>query len=205
MYLIGLTGGIASGKSTVADLLQDLGAEVIDADQVAREVVLPGTAGLEAVVAEFGKSILDENGQLSRAKLAGIVFADPRKREKLESIIHPIIQKRTQELISKSNKDVVVYAVPLLVEAKVSYPFDFVVTVEAGVKTQLDRLLRTRGMSESEARARIAAQTSESERVQRADFRLDSSGSLEDLKLQVEVLWEEIQERMATQGRNGAN
>lgn len=205
MFLIGLTGGIASGKSTVANFLQALGAEIIDADQVAREVVEPGTAGLNMVIKEFGSEVLASDGSLSRAKLAEVVFANEQKRLKLEAILHPLIKTRTQELIAQSTKRVVVYAVPLLVEAKVDYPFDLVLTVEAGPKAQLERMMNARGMTEQEAKARLEAQAKEADRVARADIRLDSSGTLEELETQVQKVWEMVQERLEAQGTNGAN
>jgi dephospho-CoA kinase len=192
MFLIGLTGGIASGKSTVAKLLAERGADTIDADQVAREVVEFGSPGLAAVVATFGNDILTSEGQLDRERLGRIVFSDPAKRLTLESILHPLIKARTMELISESSADVVVYAVPLLVEASVDYPFDFIVTVEAGEKNQLERLVRSRGLTHAEARERLASQASRQQRESKADFVIDSSGTLEQLANQVDALWGEI-------------
>lgn len=197
MFLIGLTGGIASGKSTVASLLQKKGARVIDADEVAREVVLPGTPGLEAVVKEFGSGILNADNSLARHTLGQIVFDDAEKRQKLEAILHPLISKRTKELISASDAQVVVYAVPLLVEAKVQYPFDMVVTVEAGEDNQIQRLISTRGLSEQEANKRISSQASAKQRINRADVVIDSSGPIENLTPQVEKLWAEIHNTIA--------
>jgi dephospho-CoA kinase len=197
VFLIGLTGGIASGKSTVASLLQKKGARVIDADEVAREVVLPGTPGLEAVVKEFGSGILNADNSLARHTLGQIVFDDAEKRQKLEAILHPLISKRTKELISASDAQVVVYAVPLLVEAKVQYPFDMVVTVEAGEDNQIQRLISTRGLSEQEAKNRISSQASAKQRINRADVVIDSSGPIENLTPQVEKLWSEIHNTIA--------
>lgn len=197
MFLIGLTGGIASGKSTVARLLAAQGAETIDADQVAREVVKSGSAGLASVVKEFGEEILLSTGELNREKLGRAVFADPKLRLKLESILHPLIQARTMQLISESKNAVVVYAVPLLVEAKVNYPFDMVVTVEAGIENQIDRLVNSRGLTVEQAKKRIAAQASRQDREARADFVLDSSGTHEQLDKQVDTLWGKIESAMA--------
>jgi dephospho-CoA kinase len=197
MFLIGLTGGIASGKSTVAKLLAAHGAETIDADQVARDVVLPGTAGLDAVVAEFGEGVLTGDGELDRTTLGKIVFPDPQKRIKLEAILHPLIKIRTSELISESSREIVVYAVPLLVEANVDYPFDFIVTVEAGEDNQLERLVRSRGLSAEEAKERISSQATRQQREARADFVLDSSGTHEQLAKQVDTLWLEIESAAA--------
>ena len=192
MYLVGLTGGIASGKSHVANLLGGLGASVIDADQVAREVVIPGSPGLAQVVALFGTEILMPTGELDRQKLGEIVFSDPKKRLKLEQIIHPLIKQRTTQLFAEQQTDIVVYAVPLLVEAKVDYPFDAVVTVEAGVENQISRLISSRSMSESEATRRIQAQTSTAEREAIADFIIDSSGTKEQTGEQVNELWKKL-------------
>lgn len=201
MFLIGLTGGIASGKSTVAKLLAAHGAETIDADQVARDVVQPGSDGLDAVVAEFGEGVLTSEGELDRTSLGKVVFSDPQKRLKLEAILHPLIKSRTSELISESSREIVVYAVPLLVEANVDYPFDFIVTVEAGDDNQLERLVRSRGLSAEEAKERISSQATRQQREARADFVLDSSGTHEQLAKQVDTLWLEI-ESAAAGGRN---
>jgi dephospho-CoA kinase len=200
VFLIGLTGGIASGKSTVARLLQAKGARVIDADEVAREVVEPGSEGLEKVTQAFGSEVLNADGSLSREQLARVVFSDPAKRLELEAILHPLIKIRTLSLIQESVEDVVVYAVPLLVEAKVDYPFDMVVTVEAGVENQIKRMVSARFLSETDARARIAAQASSEERVARADVVIDSSGPIEQLSPQVDQLWKAIQSKI--QGQN---
>lgn len=198
MFLVGLTGGIAAGKSTVAAMLSERGAAVIDADQVAREVVEPGTVGLQKVIEEFGDSLLDSSGHLDRKTLADVIFADSTKRERLEKILHPLIRTRTIQLIEQQSKPVVVYAVPLLVEANVDYPFDLVVTVEAGESEQLKRLTRDRGYSEQQARQRITAQASKSEREASADFVLDSSGPIEAMAPQVEKLWALIQTKLAS-------
>lgn len=194
MYLVGLTGGIASGKSYVASLLGELGASTVDADQVAREVVVPGSTGLVQVVAAFGFEILLPSGELDRAKLGEIVFADPVKRIELERILHPLIKARTTQLISEQPSDIVVYAVPLLVEANVDYPFDTIITVEAGVENQVSRLMSSRQMSESDARARVLAQTTSAKRVERADFVIDSSGPKEQTRLQVVEVWKQLLE-----------
>jgi dephospho-CoA kinase len=192
MYLVGLTGGIASGKSHVATLLSDFGASVIDADQVAREVVIPGSPGLRQIVVFFGEEVLMSSGELDRQKLGEIVFKDPAKRIQLEQILHPLIKKRTTQLIAEQETDLVVYAVPLLIEAKVDYPFDAVVTVEAGVENQISRLMSSRSMSEPEAARRIKAQTSSGEREAIADFIIDSSGTKEQTREQVNELWQNL-------------
>jgi dephospho-CoA kinase len=205
MFLVGLTGGIASGKSTVAAMLGKFDNEIIDADEIAREVVLPGTVGLSKVVAEFGPQILEEDGSLSRAELAKLVFKDPEKRLALEGILHPLIRARTLERISQSKSDIVIYIVPLLVEAKVDYPFDLVVTIEAGSENQIKRLVENRGMSTEGAIARIAAQATDAERVARADVRIDGALSLTDLETEVSKLWNQIQSLAEAKAHHGKN
>jgi dephospho-CoA kinase len=205
MFLVGVTGGIASGKSTVADMLGKFENEIIDADEIAREVVLPGSDGLSKVVAEFGPQILEKDGTLSRAELAKLVFEDPEKRLTLEGILHPLIQARTLERISQSRSDIVIYVVPLLVEAKVDYPFDFVVTIEAGTDNQIRRLIENREISLEDAKARIAAQATEAERVARADIRIDGSLGLADLEVAVSKLWSHIELLAAKKVDHGKN
>jgi dephospho-CoA kinase len=205
MFLVGLTGGIASGKSTVAAMLSKYDNEIIDADEIAREVVLTGTVGLSKIVAEFGPQILEEDGSLSRAKLAKLVFEDPKKRLTLEGILHPLIRVRTLERISQSKSDIVIYIVPLLVEAKVDYPFDLVVTIEAGSENQIKRLVENRGMGIEDATARIAAQATEPERVARADVRIDGALSLTDLETTVSKLWNQIQSLAEAKAHHGKN
>ena len=205
MFLVGLTGGIASGKSTAAAMLGKYDNEIIDADEIAREVVLPGTVGLSKVVAEFGPQILEEDGSLSRAELAKLVFEDPEKRLTLEGILHPLIRARTLERISQSKSDIVIYIVPLLVEAKVDYPFDLVVTIEAGSENQIKRLVENRGMSTEDVTARIAAQATEAERVARADVRIDGALSLTDLEIEVSKLWNQIQSLAEAKAHHGKN
>jgi dephospho-CoA kinase len=205
MFLVGFTGGIASGKSTVAAMLSKYDNEIIDADEIAREVVLPGTVGLSKVVAEFGPQILEEDGSLSRAELAKLVFEDPEKRLALEGILHPLIRARTLERISQSKSDILIYIVPLLVEAKVDHPFDLVVTIEAGSENQIQRLVENRGMSTEGAIARIAAQATDAERVARADVRIDGALSLTDLETEVSKLWNQIQALAEAKGHHGKN
>jgi dephospho-CoA kinase len=205
MFLVGLTGGIASGKSTVAAMLSKYDNEIIDADEIAREVVMPGTVGLSKVVAEFGPQILEEDGSLSRAKLAKLVFEDPEERLALEGILHPLIRARTLERISQSKSDIVICIVPLLVEAKVDYAFDLLVTIEAGSENQIKRLVENRGMSTEDAIARIAAQATDAERVARADVRIDGALSLTDLETEVSKLWNQIQALAEAKGHHGKN
>ena len=193
MFLVGLTGGIASGKTTVASRLVELGAHEIDADLVAREVVEPGTKGLAEIVEHFGKEVLDSDGTLNRSKLAQIVFTNETQRKKLEAILHPLIQRRTKELIASQPKDsIVVYSVPLLVEANVDYPFDYIVTVEASPEIQIERLQSARGMDLKQAQQRLLAQASPEERALVADKVIDSSKSKMALLNQVDELWNDL-------------
>ncbi|CAB4679409.1 MAG: dephospho-CoA kinase [Actinobacteria bacterium] len=193
MYLIGLTGGIAAGKSTVAKRWAEHGALEIDADQVARDVVEPGTVGLGRVVEAFGSDVLTADGELDRKQLAMQIFSDAGKRELLNSILHPLIKQRTKQLLSElPAESIVVYNVPLLVEAAVDHPFDLVVTVEAPEEEQLRRLIETRGLTESEARSRISAQAKPIERAARADRILNSNQDLNLLLRDTDALWREI-------------
>ena len=205
MFLVGLTGGIASGKSTISAMLERLGAEVIDADIIAREVVEPGTEGLEEVVRAFGDSILNSDGSLYREALAALVFGNQEHRLRLEAILHPLIKEQTSNRIAASTAPVVVYVVPLLVEANVDYPFDLVVTVESGVETQVQRLVESRGLSREEATNRIQAQATEEQRVARADIRLDGSLPLSELEAEVANLWHSISRKAAKKAGNGEN
>ncbi|CAB4550182.1 MAG: dephospho-CoA kinase [Actinobacteria bacterium] len=189
MYLVGLTGGIASGKSYVAGLLASHGAATIDADEVAREVVAPGTNGLHQVVEAFGNGVLLSSGELDRQKLGDMVFSNSALRLQLESILHPLIKVRTMQLISSQESEIVVYSVPLLVEANVDYPFDAIITVEAGPENQIERLIKSRSLSEQEAIQRVSSQTTAAKREARADFVIDSSGSKEDTKKQLDSIW----------------
>ena len=158
--LIALTGGIASGKSTVARQFVALGATEIDADLLAREVVEPGSAGLAAVTEVFGTAVLAEDGSLDRQALATIAFSDEQSRKRLESILHPLIQQLSSERI-KNTDGVVVYTIPLLVETKSPLNFDHIIAVSAPVETRVQRLIQHRGMTEQAARARISAQSSD--------------------------------------------
>ena len=190
MFLIGLTGGIAAGKSTVADHWQYLGAVHLDADAIARQVVTPGTPGLAAVAGAFGPSVLTDDGSLDRAALAKLVFEKPELRQKLESIIHPLVQAETRRLLEQQPENaLVVYNVPLLVEANVALPFDRIVTVEAPLDEQVKRMMGLRGMTLEEAQARIRNQASPAQRANVADFILSSNQSLELLVKDAGKLW----------------
>jgi dephospho-CoA kinase len=200
MFLIGLTGGIAAGKSTVAAHWVSLGAVEIDADVLAREVVSPGTKGLEQIRSEFGDAVFLSNGDLDRKALGEIIFSDSSKRMLLESIIHPLVRERAEELLGElPEHSFVVYTVPLLVEANVSLPFDVVVSVEAPEADRVRRLVESRGMSEEQALARIKAQASAIERASRSDFILNSNQPLVSLLADATKLWNQFQ-IMATEG-----
>jgi dephospho-CoA kinase len=191
MLRIGLTGGIGSGKSTVARLLADRGALVVDADLLAREVVEPGTPGLAAVVAAFGDGVLTAAGALDRPALAAVVFADPDARRRLDGIVHPLVRARAAEFLAAAPADsVVVQDVPLLVETGQAASYDLVLVVETDLDTRLARLAQ-RGVAESDARARIAAQATDEQRRAVADVVLDNGGGLEDLEAQVDRFWAE--------------
>ena len=191
MLRIGLTGGIGSGKSTVATLLAARGAVVVDSDRIAREAVEPGTPGLAAVVEAFGEQVRSADGSLDRPRLASIVFADPAARERLDGIVHPLVRARAAELAAAAPEDaVVVHDVPLLVETGQAGSYDVVLVVEADAETRVRRLIQ-RGLSEDDARARIAAQATDEQRRAVADVVLDNSGTPEELAAQVERFWAE--------------
>ncbi|MCP2261123.1 dephospho-CoA kinase (EC 2.7.1.24) [Streptoalloteichus tenebrarius] len=174
----------------MAGRLAALGAVVIDADRLAREVVAPGTEGLAEVVAAFGEGVLTEDGELDRAALAGIVFADEGARQRLNAIIHPRVGQRTAELMAAAPPEaVVVYDVPLLVENRMAAGFHLAVVVDAPVEARVRRLVDARGMSEADARARIAAQATDDQRRAVADVWLDNSGEPGDVHAQVDALW----------------
>ena len=192
MTRIGLTGGIGAGKSTVARELERLGALVVDADAIAREVVAPGTPGLAAVVAEFGDSVLTPDGSLDRPALGRIVFADPAARARLEAITHPLIRAESARRAAAAPPGaVVVHDVPLIVERGLAAQYDLVVVVGADEDVRLERLVRDRGMTREDALARIRAQATDAERRAVADVWLDNSGTQEELLAQVRHLWRE--------------
>ncbi|MEU7012952.1 dephospho-CoA kinase [Streptomyces sp. NPDC046385] len=198
MLKVGLTGGIGAGKSEVSRLLVSYGAVLIDADRIAREVVEPGTPGLAAVVAEFGPGILTPEGTLDRPRLGSIVFNDPERLAALNAIVHPLVGARSAELESRATAgDVVVHDVPLLTENGLAPLYDLVVVVDTAPETQLDRLVRLRGMTEPEAKARMAAQATRAQRRAVADLVIDNDGPLEALEPQVRKVWETLKERAA--------
>lgn len=197
MLVVGLTGGIGAGKSAVATRLAGHGAVVVDADRVAREVVEPGTPGLAAVTAAFGPGVLRADGSLDRAALAGLVFADPVARRRLEAVTHPLIGSRTAELVALASADaVVVHDVPLLVEAGLAAAYFAVVVVEAPEPVRLARLA-ARGLPAEQARARIALQATDADRRAVATHLVDNAGPLELLDAQVDLLWQDLVRRQA--------
>ncbi|WP_426497508.1 dephospho-CoA kinase [Streptomyces sp. D54] len=198
MLKVGLTGGIGAGKSEVSRLLVKYGAVLIDSDRIAREVVEPGTPGLAAVVEEFGPGVLTAEGTLDRPALGAIVFADAGRLAALNAIVHPLVGARAAELERAAPEDaVVVHDVPLLTENGLAPLYDLVVVVDATAETQLERLVTLRGMTESDARARMAAQATRDQRRAVADLIVDNDGSLEALVPQVRTVWDELVRRAA--------
>lgn len=194
MQRIGLTGGIGSGKSTVAAQLQELGAVIIDADAIARQLMEPGQEVLQRTVAAFGEDILDSAGRLDRAKLASMVFEDDAKREKLNSIVHPAVRKKSAQLraeakVRRGSGAVIIEDIPLLTETGKADQFDAIIVVFANLETRLQRLTQSRGITSVDALARIRAQASDEERAAIATWVIDNSESLEKTQHQVEKIW----------------
>lgn len=183
---MGLTGGVASGKSAVSAMLADLGAVVIDADLLAREVVAAGTPGLAEVVAAFGDSVLTPEGELDRPAVGALVFGDPERRRQLEEIIHPRVRARAAEIEAEAPADaLVVHDIPLLTETGQASQFDAVIVVDVPVETQIRRMVDLRGMTREDAEARVAAQASREERLAIATHVIDNTGTLDDLRQRV--------------------
>ena len=198
---IGLTGGIGSGKSAVAALLRAHGATVIDADQIAREIVEPGMPALAEIVAEFGRDVLQSDGTLDRARLAAIVFGDAERLAVLNRITHPRIDERRAQITAEAApEDLVVYDMPLLVESGRADGWDAVVVVDAPDELRLQRLIQQRGMDPADVARRMSAQASRAERLAAADFVIDNSGSPEDLVTQVDVLLDWLRHRIGSAG-----
>lgn len=196
MQRIGLTGGIAAGKSVAARRFDELGAVVVDADVLAREAVAPGTVGLDAVVAEFGPDMLTADGELDRAALGAVVFRDPAARARLDAIVHPVVRRLAAEREAAAAAldagAVVVHDLPLLVETGQADDFHVVVVVHAPATLRVERLVRLRGMARADAEARVAAQARDEERLAVADVVLDGTGSDADLLVQVDELWQRL-------------
>nr|WP_221234122.1 dephospho-CoA kinase [Terrimesophilobacter mesophilus] len=196
--MIGLTGGIASGKSVVAERLAEHGAFHIDADELAREVVEPGTPALADIEREFGRDVVGPDGRLDRAGLASVIFRDPERRAVLNAITHPAVKARARQLMDEAAAAdphvVVVYDVPLLIEAKVDveHEFDLIVVVNASTQTRMDRLVQLRGLSREEAAHRLNSQVSDTARLAIADVIIDSNGTLDETLEQADALWNSV-------------
>jgi dephospho-CoA kinase len=198
MFLVGLTGGIAAGKSTVAEYWRSLGADIVDADELAREVVEPGSFGLSELERSFGEEIIQEDGSLDRAKLAGLVFSSGDKRRLLESITHPLIRELAMKRISTSTSNIVIYVIPLLVESDSKIPFDFIVTVEAPRSEQIKRMIESRQMDEKQALERINSQATPASRANMADGILNSNQALPLLLEDARIIFQEMKKLAAT-------
>ena len=193
MRRVGLTGGVAAGKSTVARILDELGAVLVDADVLAREVVAKGTTGLEEVVEAFGPEILTDDGELDRPAMGAIVFADAEKRRVLEGIIHPRVRERGAELEAAAGPDdVVVHDIPLLAETGQAAGFDAVIVVDVPTELQVERMVELRGMTRQDAEARVAAQASREERLAIATHVVDNTGTVDDLRRRVTQVYREL-------------
>jgi dephospho-CoA kinase len=197
VLLVGLTGGIGSGKSTVARLLERRGAVVIDADHLAREAVARGTSGFDRVVDTFGSGVLNPDGDLDRVRLAAIIFADPERRAALEAIVHPEVAKRFGERVEelRDSGRVVVYVSPLLVELGLAPAFDVVVVVTASPHLRVSRVASDRDLSPEDVRARMAAQATDEQRMEVADVLVDNDGALAELEPQIDRLWSDLEVR----------
>ena len=197
MLKVGLTGSIAVGKSFVLDVLRELGARTIDADAIAREVVEPGTPGLDAVVNEFGKDILKPDGSLDRSRLGQIVFADEVRRQKLNSILHPFIIKRQDEIVRQWEQEtpdaIAVIDAALMIESGGYKRFDKLIVVHCRPEIQLQRLMKREGLSQPEADRRIKSQMPQAEKMKYADFLIETSGEFETTRRQVESVWQQLQ------------
>ena len=197
MLLVGLTGGIGSGKSTVARLLERRGAAVIDADQLAREAVAKGTPGFERVVEVFGTDVLTSEGDLDRSALAARIFSDPVQKAALEAIVHPEVARRFGDQVDafRDTDRIVVYVTPLLVELGLAPAFDVVVVVTASPHLRVSRVASDRGLSPDEVRGRLAVQATDEQRAEVAGVLIDNDGSLSDLEPQVDRLWDDLRAR----------
>ncbi|HEU4527598.1 MAG TPA: dephospho-CoA kinase [Actinomycetota bacterium] len=204
MLLVGLTGGIGSGKTTVARMLETRGAVVFDADLLARDAVEPGTPGYRQVVERFGPNVLAPGGGIDREALAAVVFADPAARRDLEAIVHPEIRRLFAESTEayRDTDAVVVFSAPLLVETGMHTAFEILVVVSAPVEQQIERLMRERAMSEPAIRERISAQLPLEDKAEVADILIDNDGTLEELEGQVDRVWTQLRAR-ASAGTGG--
>lgn len=190
---VGLTGGVASGKSTVSAMLAELGAVVIDADLLAREVVAAGTDGLAEIVAAFGPTVLTTDGELDRQAMGAIVFAEEDQRRRLESIIHPRVRARGAELEAAAPVGaVVVHDIPLLTETGQAGAFDAVVVVDVPIEVQVERMMELRGLSRQEAESRVGAQASREDRLAIATHVIDNTGTLAELRARVDAVYADL-------------
>lgn len=204
MLRVGLTGNIASGKSSVGEVWRGLGAAIVDADRLARTAVVPGSPGLAAVVAEFGPHVLRSDGSLDRAVLRRMVFADPTARRRLEAIVHPEVARLRAEVeaeLAHSGVEIVVHDIPLLYEVGAERGLDLVVLVDAPEAVRLERLVQDRGLPEAEARAMIAAQQPAAGKRARADIVIENDGTLAQLAERAERAWEQIRRWAVGRGR----
>lgn len=192
VMLVGLTGGIGAGKSTVAQLFEERGVPIVDADAIARDVVKPGQPALAELVKYFGDTILGADGELNRGKLAEVAFADAESHEALNAIMHPAISAETSKRIDalRGEHSVIVHDVPLLVEAGLAGNYDLTVLVDTPAEVRLQRLTELRGMDSEDAKKRIAAQATDEQRRAVCDVALDNSGDIEHLRAQFEQMWE---------------
>ena len=199
VQLIALTGGIASGKSAVASRLAELGAVIVDADRIAREVVEPGTPALARIAAEFGPEFLTAEGMLDRARLGAVIFAEPDKRHLLNAITHPAVMARSHELFTAAGAAdpdaIVVYDVPLLTDTGRGREFELIVVVVAGAEERVRRMVELRGMTRADAEARIASQVGDAERIAMADVVIDANGTLDQTRAQADALWDRLRDR----------
>ncbi|KRA23123.1 dephospho-CoA kinase [Microbacterium sp. Root61] len=208
MPIVALTGGIASGKSTIARRLVEHGAVLVDADALVREVQQPGSPVLDAIAAEFGEDVLLPDGSLDRAALGSRVFGDPDAVRRLNAIVHPAVRtestRRMQEALAADPAAVVVYDVPLLVEARASDPWQLIIVAHAPAEVRLERLVSLRGMTAEDATARIASQVSDEARLAIADVVIDTAGTMDDTLRQVDALWSELPTRIAERAAGSA-
>jgi dephospho-CoA kinase len=193
---MGLTGSIATGKSTVSEMFRRKGAEIIDADQIAREVVEPGTEGLARIVREFGPGMLDEEGKLNRERLGARIFQNPAEREKLNRLLHPLIvdsmRAKTEKIKKEKDPDLLIWDVPLLIEGNLTQWVEAVILVYTPKETQLERLMKRNALSKEEAEKRILAQMDIEEKKKYADYVIDNRGTLSETERQVDQLWKQL-------------
>ena len=196
--VIGLTGNIGVGKSAVLAILQELGARAVDADKVAHEVMAPGGRAYDAVVAAFGDCILDPNGEINRSRLADIVFTDHDQLRRLERIVHPAVEQRVSEIVETASEPVVAIEAIKLLESRLRHLCDTIWVVTASRETQLNRLVRQKGMDKEEALRRMTAQSPQSHKVREADVVINNDGDIDQLRAQVQKAWDQL---MASRGQ----